>query len=128
MQGAFPNDRTRKNAGGATVNIMEENLCYGERSAGLAMKPIHLNGDNKRLYFTNYERRSDVEEYLEIVSILKKYNYTINETIIGPDCDLHCCEIGGYSFDIIRTIDGDGTFLYCDDEQGMKYLESIFNS
>ena len=105
---------------------MEENLCYGERSAGLAMKPIHNNGDNKRLYFTNYERRSDDEEYLEIVSILKKYNYTINETIIGPDCDLHCCEIGGYSFDIIRTIDGDGTFLYCDDEQGMKYLESIF--
>lgn len=90
------------------------------------MKPIHHNGDNKRLYFTNYERRSDDEEYLEIVSILKKYNYTINRTMIGPDCDLHYCEIGGYSFDIIRTIDGDGTFLYCDDEQGMKYLESIF--
>ena len=107
---------------------MEENLCYGERSAGLAMKPIHHNGDNKRLYFTNYERRSDDEEYLEIVSILKKYNYTINRTMIGPDCDLHYCEIDGYSFNIIRSIDGDGTFLYCDDEQGMKYLESIFNS
>ena len=83
------------------------------------MKPIHHNGDNKRLYFTNYERRSDDEEYLEIVSILKKNNYTINRTMIGPDCDLHYCEIGGYSFNIIRSIDGDGTFLYCDDEQGM---------
>jgi len=45
---------------------------------------------------------------------------------MGPDCDLIDCSVEGIEFHIIRTIDGDGTFLYCDSPKGMSILEKMF--
>lgn len=45
---------------------------------------------------------------------------------MGPDCDLIICLIEGIEFHIIRTIDGNGTFLYCDSLEGMSILDKIF--
>ncbi|MCQ4638657.1 hypothetical protein NE619_18175 [Anaerovorax odorimutans] len=90
------------------------------------MKSFYLDNDMSHLYFANCEKRSDEEEYEEIMSILRNANCKIGKSIMGPDCDVIECEIDGVSFDVIHTIDGDGTFLYCNHKAGMKKLECIF--
>lgn len=90
------------------------------------MKGIHIGDDLKRLYFTNYDRRPDEEEFEEVVSILKRNNCKFIETKMGPDCDLLSCTVNDIEFHVIRTIDGDGTFLYCDNPEGMVILEEMF--
>lgn len=90
------------------------------------MKGIHIGDDQVRLYFTNYENRPDDEEFEEVISILQKNNCKIINNILGPDCDLIESRIGNFEFTVIRTIDGDGTFLYCDDAEGMLVLEKMF--
>jgi len=91
------------------------------------MKAFHMDGDSVRLYFTNFENRPDDEEFEEIVSILKKNKCIFGETIMGPDCDLIHCMVEPVKFDIIRTIDGDGSFIYCDDPVGMIVIENMFD-
>lgn len=92
------------------------------------MKGFHMDGDPVRLYFTNYERRPDEEEFAEIVDILNEHGLTIQDKIMGPDCDLYKCKIKNMKFNLVYSIDGDGSFLYCDDTEGMKFLESLFGS
>ena len=43
-----------------------------------------------------------------------------------PDCDLYECKIGEEDFSIISEINGDGTFLYADDEATLAKLKKIF--
>lgn len=90
------------------------------------MKAFHTEGDLSRLYFTYYERRSDDEEFEEIISVLKRNRCRFEEPMMGPDCDLIPCFIGEIGFNIIRTVDGNGSFLYCDNSDGMLYIESLF--
>lgn len=90
------------------------------------MKTFHIKNDFNRLYFANYERVTDEEEYHKIMSVLSKSNCTIGNKIMGPDCDLIHCEVDGISFSVIATIDGNGTFLYCDNLEGMEKLEKLF--
>lgn len=90
------------------------------------MNSFHLDNDNVRLRFINYEQRSDDEEYAEIMSILKSAGCLIGRVSMAPDCDYINCRIKQYSFTVIHTIDGDGSFIYCDNQLGMKELEKIF--
>lgn len=91
------------------------------------MKTFHLNGDNVRLYFTNYERKPDDEEFEEIMSIFKKNGCKFEKHYMAPDCDLIEGKCKDIKFTVVRTIDGDGTFLYCDSPQGMSSLEKMFD-
>lgn len=52
------------------------------------MEWFHIDGDNKRLYFRNIERKSDDEEFEEIVSALKRKDCKFENSIMGPDCNL----------------------------------------
>lgn len=87
------------------------------------MEWFHIDGDNKRLYFRNIERKSDEKEFEEIVSALKREDCRFENNIMGPDCDLIRCKINNMKFDLIKTIDGDGSFLYCEDINTMHELE-----
>ena len=60
------------------------------------------------------------------MSILKENNCTIDETLMGPDCDLIHCTVQSVRFDVIRTIDGNGSFIYCDNSDGMRFIENTF--
>lgn len=91
------------------------------------MKGFHIEGDPARLDFTNYDLRSDEEEFNEIMSILKKHNMKQLDYIMGPDCDMYECIIDNVKFSFIHTIDGEGSFLYCDDKAGMLFLETLFD-
>lgn len=54
-----------------------------------------MAGDNNRLYFKNYERRPDDEEFAEVMKILKEEGAIISDKYIAPDCDwYHNCIIG----------------------------------
>lgn len=90
------------------------------------MQTFRMDGDNNRLYFKNYERRSDEEELQEIMSILKSVNCDIGERYLAPDCDIYKCKFGEMEFTVVSTIDGDGTFLYADDENVLIRLEEFF--
>ena len=46
-----------------------------------------MAGDNNRLYFKNYERRPDDEEFAEVMKILKEEGAIISDKYIAPDCD-----------------------------------------
>lgn len=91
------------------------------------MQGFHLSGDLTRLYFTNYERRTDIEELDEILSVLNERKAEQLDHVMGPDCDLYKYKVSGVEFDLIHSIDGDGSFLYCDTVAGMKLLESFFD-
>ena len=43
-----------------------------------------MAGDNNRLYFKNYERRPDDEEFAEVMKILKEEGAIISDKYIGP--------------------------------------------
>lgn len=60
------------------------------------------------------------------MSILKENNCTIDETLMGPDCDLIHCTVQSVRFDVIRTIDGNGSFIYCENSDGMRFIENMF--
>ena len=45
---------------------------------------------------------------------------------MGPDCDIIRCVYKENEFDVVRTIDGDGTFIYSDDHDVLEELEAIF--
>ena len=54
-----------------------------------------MAGDNNRLYFKNYERRPDDEEFAEVMKILKEEGAIISDKYIAPDCDWYQnCTIG----------------------------------
>ena len=103
-----------------------EPCCQNKYKMGIGMKAFHMNRDSVRLYFTNYENRPDDEEFEEIMSILKENNCRIGETLMEPDCDLIHCSVQSVRFDVIRTIDGDGSFIYCDNSDGMRFIENMF--
>lgn len=90
------------------------------------MKTIRMNGDNKRLYFQNFSHKPVEEERDEILQILINARCIINKPFMGPDCDLYKCRIDGEDFSIIYSIDGDGTFLFADDEKILIKLKKIF--
>ena len=61
-----------------------------------------MAGDNNRLYFKNYDRRPDDEEFAEVVKILKEEGAIISDKYIAPDCDWYQnCKVGEETFDII---------------------------
>lgn len=91
------------------------------------METIRLAGDDKRLYFKNYERRSDEEEFCEVMHILAYNGCEFREKIMGPDCDLYPCRLNGYRFTVCdASIDGNGTCLCVDDNETMEFLEQLF--
>ncbi len=93
------------------------------------METFKCNGDNNRLYFKNYENRPDDEELAEIMMILKKEGVIIGKKYIAPDCDWYQkCTIDEEEFDILYTIDGDGTFLYAEKSGTIEILERLFES
>lgn len=51
----------------------------------------------------------------------------INDKMMGPDCDIIRCTFKGKKFDVVRTIDGDGTFIYSDNHGILEELEDVFN-
>lgn len=92
------------------------------------MQTYRIDGDKKHLYFKNIERRSDKEEFSEVMKILHENEAIILDRLVGPDCTLYTCKIKEYRFAVCdASIDGDGTFLCVDDLITMEYLEDIFN-
>ena len=88
-----------------------------------------MAGDNNRLYFKNYARRPDDEEFAEIMKILKEEGAIISDKYIAPYCDWYQnCKIGEEPFDIIYTIDGDGTYLYAGNSETLETLERLFET
>lgn len=85
-----------------------------------------MDGDNNRIYFRNLNRVSDDEEYENIMDILENSGCDIGDTLTGPDCDIVHCEYEGILFDVVRTVDGEGSFIYCEDERDMDQIENIF--
>ena len=49
------------------------------------MQTFRLEGDNKHLYFRNYERRSDRDELAEIMQILTSNGFEVKDKLMGPD-------------------------------------------
>ncbi len=92
------------------------------------MEAFYIGKDRKRLYFKNYERRPDDEEFEEVVSILKNNNCEFMKNLVGPDCDICRCKINDMNFDLVRTTDGDGSFLYCEDINVINILKKIFEN
>lgn len=91
------------------------------------MEIFRMAGDNNRLYFKNYERRPDDEEFAEVMKILKEEGAIISDKYIAPDCDWYQnCTIGEGVFDILYSIDGDGTFLYTESSKTLEVLEHLF--
>ena len=90
------------------------------------METFRMDGDNNRIYFRNYYRVSDDEEYENIMEIIKGSDCTIGDTLRGPDCDIIHCEYEGILFNVVRTVDGDGSFIYCEDERDTDQIEELF--
>lgn len=73
------------------------------------------------------ERRPDDEEFAEVMKILKEEGAIISDKYIAPDCDWYQnCTIGEGVFDILYSIDGDGTFLYTESGKTLEVLERLF--
>ena len=88
-----------------------------------------MSGDNNRLYFKNHENRPYDLEFAEIMKILKEEGAIIGDKYIGPDCGLYKnCVIGEEFFDIIYSIDGDGTFLHVNNKETLEILERLFEN
>lgn len=65
----------------------------------------------------------------EVRGILKEEGAVISDKYIAPDCDWYQnCKIGEETFDIIYTIDGDGTFLYAEKTKTLETLERLFEN
>ena len=79
------------------------------------METFRMAGDNNRLYFKNYERRPDDEEFAEVMKILKEEGAIISDKYIAPDCDWYQ-----------NCTDGDGTFLYTESSKTLEVLEHLF--
>lgn len=47
-----------------------------------------MTGDNNRLYFKNYERRPDDEEFAEVMKIVKEEGAIISDKYIALDCGI----------------------------------------
>lgn len=93
------------------------------------METFRMAGDNNRLYFKNYERRPDDEEFAEVMKILKEEGAIISDKYIAPDCDwYHNCIIGEGVFDILYSIDGEGTFLYAENTETLVILVRLFKN
>ena len=91
------------------------------------METFRLAGDNNRLYFKNFDKRPDDEEFAEVMKILKEEGAIISDKYIAPDCDWYQdCKIGEATFDILFTIDGNGTFLYAEKSETLETLERLF--
>ena len=66
-----------------------------------------------------------------LIDYLKKEGLTnkiiISDKYIAPDCDWYQnCTIGEGVFDILYSIDGDGTFLYTESSKTLEVLEHLF--
>lgn len=73
------------------------------------------------------DRRPDDEEFAEVMKILKEEGAIISDKYIAPDCDWYQnCTIGEGVFDILYSIDGDGTFLYTESSKTLEVLERLF--
>lgn len=71
--------------------------------------------------------RPDDEEFAEVMKILKEEGAIISDKYIAPDCDWYQnCTIGEGVFDILYSIDGDGTFLYTESGKTLEVLERLF--
>lgn len=90
------------------------------------MEAFRMDGDDNRLYFRNSERISDDEEYEQVMSYLSEAGCEIGEPKMAPDCDLIECKYDGDPFTVIRTIDGDGSFIYAENREVLDNLEQIF--
>ena len=61
------------------------------------------------------------------MKILKEEGAIISDKYIVPDCDWYQdCKIGEATFDILFTIDGNGTFLYAEKSETLETLERLF--
>lgn len=90
------------------------------------MESLYMQGDDKRLYFRNYNRIPDEEEYKMIMQCLKNAECVILDKKMGPYCDIIRCIYKENEFDVVRTIDGDGTFIYSDNHDVLEELEAVF--
>jgi len=91
------------------------------------METFRMDGDDNRLYFRNPDHAvSDDEEFNMIMSLLRGADCEIGDTDMGPDCDLIHCECDTGEFSVVRSLDGDGTFLYSDDPEVIDSLEELF--
>ena len=90
------------------------------------MKTFHIANDEVRLYFRNVERVPDREEFENIMRILIDAGVEILDRVGGPDCDIIRCKIENRLFNAVRSLDGDGSFLYVEDKNTMRFLESLF--
>ena len=90
------------------------------------MEGYHIKDDSTRLYFRHNDNVSDEEEYMAVMSVLRMSGAYIGETKVMPYCDIVRCSLDGADVDVMRYIDGDGTFIYCEDEACMRKLEKLF--
>ena len=90
------------------------------------MQTFHVNGDNNRFYFRNLNGISDDEEFKSIMAILKGAGCKIGEQKIAPYCDIVSCKYQNKYFKVIRTLDGDGNYIYADNPSVLADLEELF--
>lgn len=91
------------------------------------MKGFHLTGDTCRLYFTAAKVLDDDAEFSAVMERLTTAGCRIGLPFTAPDCDIFPCRLEAYDFTVIRTLDGNGTYLHCNIPQGMQRLEQLFD-
>ena len=90
------------------------------------MEIFRLDGDDKHLYFRNLRGISDDEEFESIMAVLKYLGCKIVDQQMAPYCDVVSCVYQEHSFKVIRTIDGDGNYIYADQPVALVCLEKLF--
>lgn len=84
-----------------------------------------MNGDENRIYFRNYERRSGEEELAEVLDLLKEAGAKTGEKEELADIDLYRCTFEGKSFTVIFT--GEEALIYADNKENVGRLLNIFS-
>ena len=90
------------------------------------MKAFKMKNDEKRLYFTNYNREPEDIILKKVLKVLKQNKtFVINENIMGPSEDIMECTLEGNNFSLVYDIDY-GPFIYSDDKSVIDKLIKFF--
>ena len=83
-----------------------------------------MNGDEKRIYFQNLERRPAEEELQEVMETLRAAGGQIGNTVQAADVDRTMCSLDGIGFRILFT--GDEAILCADSKEDADELMKVF--
>ena len=89
------------------------------------MKAFQIGGDEKRIYFQNYERRSGEEELEELIDVLQKAGCQVGTRVMAGIDDIYRCKKDGLDFDIIYG--DEEAFIYSDNPYVISDLMKLFD-